>query len=60
MELQRAEEILQSKEKIKVKHEGQSVWIDGVDVETKTARVHPEEDPDNQRTVSLEALQEIH
>ncbi len=40
MELKRVKQILSSPADIKVLYEGTSVWIDGVDENTKLATVH--------------------
>jgi small acid-soluble spore protein H (minor) len=58
MDVTRAQEIMNSPEKIKVQYQGESVWIDGVDERTATARVHPEGKPTNSSTVDVGQLVE--
>jgi small acid-soluble spore protein H (minor) len=58
MDVIRAKEIIRSEKKIEVQYQGQSVWIDGVDENTATARVHPEGNPANSMTVSVNELVE--
>lgn len=59
MKLYRAQEILQSEAKIDVELNGVSVWIDSVDPEKETAKVHVEQQPADSRVVPVEQLQEI-
>ncbi|MBN6187579.1 H-type small acid-soluble spore protein [Aneurinibacillus sp. BA2021] len=59
MEIQRAQEIVQSHEKIDVGFEGAKVWIDSVDAQSKTARVHTMENPADRKTVALSELTEL-
>lgn len=58
MNVNRAQEIIQAKEKIEVQYQGKSVWIDGVDQRTATARVHMEENPTESMTVAVDQLVE--
>jgi small acid-soluble spore protein H (minor) len=58
MDVTRAQEIIKSEKKIDVQYQGQSVWIDGVDENTATARVHPEGNPAHSMTVSVNELEE--
>ncbi|RXT13517.1 H-type small acid-soluble spore protein [Ammoniphilus sp. CFH 90114] len=59
MDLNRAQEIVEAKEKIDVQVDGTSVWIEGIDAQSRTARVHTEGEPQDKRTVSIEDLEEI-
>ncbi|GEN36319.1 MULTISPECIES: H-type small acid-soluble spore protein [Aneurinibacillus] len=59
METKRAQEILQSPEKIDVGFEGVPVWIDSVDEQSKTARVHTMDNPTERKTVALSELKEL-
>jgi small acid-soluble spore protein H (minor) len=59
VKLYRAQEILQSEAKIEVELNGVSVWIDSVDAEQKTAKIHVEQQPADARVVSVEELQEV-
>jgi small acid-soluble spore protein H (minor) len=59
MQVSRAQDILKSDEKIDVELNGVAVWIDSVDAENKTAKVHVEHNPADTRVVSVEELQEI-
>ncbi|MFM1654948.1 H-type small acid-soluble spore protein [Brevibacillus sp. B_LB10_24] len=56
MDTVRAEEIMASTETIKVECEGVPVWIDGVDRQTNTARVHVQNNPQEQKTVPVNQL----
>lgn len=58
MELTRAKQILNAEQTIKVSYNGQPVWIDTIDTESSTARIHMEHQPDSIHTVSVEQLQE--
>jgi small acid-soluble spore protein H (minor) len=58
MNVTRAQEIIQSDKKIEVRYQGKSVWIDGVDERTATARVHPEGNPTDTMTVDVGQLVE--
>ncbi|MBO8165449.1 MAG: H-type small acid-soluble spore protein [Brevibacillus sp.] len=58
MDLKRAQEILKSPEKIVVEHAGVPVWIDGIDENSKMARVHTEGNPQDTRTVAVSELAE--
>ncbi|UUZ81667.1 H-type small acid-soluble spore protein [Paenibacillus sp. P26] len=58
MQANRAQEILKSDDKINVKLNGVSVWIDSVDVSQQTAKVHPEDRPDDTRVVAVDELRE--
>ncbi|MBE1447380.1 H-type small acid-soluble spore protein [Paenibacillus sp. OAS669] len=59
MKLYRAQEILKSEEKIDVELNGVSVWIDSVDLEKETAKVHVELQPADSRVVPVDQLQEV-
>jgi small acid-soluble spore protein H (minor) len=58
MDASRAQEIITSKEKIEVKYQGQSVWLEGVNQSSNTARVHPVDNPSNSMTVAVDKLSE--
>ncbi|USG65245.1 H-type small acid-soluble spore protein [Brevibacillus ruminantium] len=58
MDLNRAQEIIRSTDKIEVQYQGKSVWIDGVDEHTETARVHTEGNPTDSMTVDVRQLDE--
>ncbi|QQE74043.1 H-type small acid-soluble spore protein [Brevibacillus composti] len=58
MDVNRVREIIQAENKIEVQFQGQSVWIDGVDEQTATARVHAEGNPGNSMTVDVAQLVE--
>jgi len=60
MDLNRAQQIIEAEDKIDVQVDGMSVWIEGIDAQSKTARVHPEGEPEDKRTVAIEDLQEMH
>jgi small acid-soluble spore protein H (minor) len=59
MQVQRAQEILTLDNKIDVELNGVPVWIDSVDPQKETAKVHYEENPGEAKTVSVEQLQEV-
>ncbi|WP_248928752.1 H-type small acid-soluble spore protein [Paenibacillus hamazuiensis] len=59
MQANRVQEILQSDKKIDVQWNGMSVWIDSVDTQNQTAKVHAESNPADTRVVSVTELQEV-
>ncbi len=59
MNVSRAQEILKSAEKIDVVCNGQPVWIDSIDAESRTAVVHAEANPEDVKTVPVDELQEV-
>jgi len=59
MDLNRAQEILQSKNIIDVQMDGISVWIEGVDAQSGTARIYPEDNPQDKQTVNVNDLTEV-
>jgi small acid-soluble spore protein H (minor) len=59
MNVNRAQEILQSTDRIDVKCDGEAVWIDSVDTENRIAQVHAENNPSDRKTVSVDNLQEV-
>lgn len=60
MDVSRAKEILQSDDRIRVEFEGVPVWIDSVDEQSKTARVHTKDNPNDKKTVAVDELNEVH
>jgi small acid-soluble spore protein H (minor) len=58
MDLNRANQIVRSPEKVKVTFQGEPVWIQTIDEETQTARVYAESNPDKERTVPVRDLKE--
>jgi len=58
MNVQRAQQIVQSKEKIDVEYQGRPVWIDGIDERSQMARVHVEQNPQESMTVAVDQLVE--
>lgn len=58
MDIQRANQIVESPEKVKVTYQGVPVWITNVDDGTETARVYTEANPDDEKTVSVRDLKE--
>lgn len=58
MKLYRAQEIMQSEENVDVELNGVSVWIDSVDAEKQTVKVHVKHQPADTRVVPVEQLQE--
>lgn len=59
MDLNRAQEIFQSKDKIDVQMNGTPVWIEGIDVQSGTVRVYPEGNPEDKQTVDVKELMEL-
>jgi len=58
MDMDRAQSILHSSEKITVLFREEAVWIHEVDASTKTATVHFENNADNLQTVEVTQLHE--
>ncbi|MBA4494820.1 H-type small acid-soluble spore protein [Paenactinomyces guangxiensis] len=58
MDIQRANQIVESPEKIKVTYQGVPVWIQTIDDGNQTARVYPEANPEDEKTVPVRDLQE--
>ncbi len=58
MDLNRAQQIIQAKEKIQVTYQGIPVWIDGLEPNRQKARVHTEGDPTDTKTVDIAQLVE--
>jgi small acid-soluble spore protein H (minor) len=58
MDVNRAKEIIESADIIKVTYEGESVWIDSVDATTKTATVHEQNGDTESITVPVNHLNE--
>ncbi|AEI45852.1 H-type small acid-soluble spore protein [Paenibacillus mucilaginosus] len=59
MKVFRAQEILRAEDRIEVELNGVSVWIDSVDPEKETAKVHVEDQPADSRVVPVDELQEV-
>lgn len=59
MNVHRAQQILQSAQKIEVEHNGVSIWIDSVDAGSETAKIHVEQNAANAKVVSVEELVEV-
>jgi len=59
MQLSRAQQIVSSQDKINVEWNGVPVWIDSVDSDQATAKVHVEHQPAQTKVVSVEQLQEV-
>jgi small acid-soluble spore protein H (minor) len=59
MDVNRAQEILKSTDRIDVQLNGEAVWIDSVDTENHVAQVHAEHNPSERKTVSVDNLQEV-
>lgn len=58
MNVQRAQQILRSKDKIDVELNGMPVWIESIDAGSGTAQVHLENNPAVVQTVPVDQLQE--
>jgi len=59
MDAKRAQQILNTEQTIDVKLDGVPVWIDSVDTSSNIATVHVKNNPNNQKKVSLDELQEV-
>jgi small acid-soluble spore protein H (minor) len=60
MDVQRAEQIISADDKITVELSGVPVWIDSVDSQEKSAKIHLQNNPSDVRTVSVQELREVH
>ncbi len=58
MDVIRAQEIIGVKDKVEVVLDGELVWIDSVDFDNRTARVHMENDRAELKQVKVEQLRE--
>lgn len=58
MNVNRAQQILESTKEIEVNYNGSPIWIQNVNPEEGTARVYPRENPEREMTVSIQELQE--
>ncbi|WP_067729490.1 small acid-soluble spore protein H [Oceanobacillus damuensis] len=58
MNIQRAEQIVESPELINVTYNGKKIYIQHVDEQNKLARIYPLDDPQNEFDVQLEQLSE--
>lgn len=58
MDAERAQEIIESADEIEVMYDGESVWLDSIDFETKMAVVHTLWSPDEEIEVPVAELQE--
>lgn len=59
MKVDRAVEILGASGNIPVQLAGERIWIEQVDTEAGTAKVHPENKPGSLREVNVKELEEI-
>lgn len=60
MNVGRAKQIIDSPEEIIVHYLGVPVWIQNVDEHQETARVYTRENPEDEKTVDVEELKEMH
>ena len=58
MNTQRAQEITESADMVKVTYNGAPVYIQHVDQQNETARVYPLDDPQAEKEVPVSQLQE--
>jgi small acid-soluble spore protein H (minor) len=58
LKLSRVQEILQSKDNIEVKLEGQPIWIESLDELNETVKIHLENDPKQSQEVEITQLNE--
>jgi small acid-soluble spore protein H (minor) len=59
MDILRANQIIESPNKVEVRYQGVPVWIDSINKETQTARVHTEANPNDEKTVPVRDLKEM-
>ncbi len=59
MNVNRAQQILDSTQEIEVQYNGTSIWIQNVNSADGTARVHPRHNPENEMTVNIQELREM-
>jgi small acid-soluble spore protein H (minor) len=59
MDVQRAKEIINSSDEVKVLLQGQSVWIESVDATTQTATVHAQGTEAQSKSVLVQELKEV-
>ncbi len=59
MNIDRAQEILQSERTIPVEHQGTSIWIDSVDAGSNKVKVHSLDNTGDSRLVKAEELTEV-
>lgn len=58
MNVNRAQQIVESAKEIEVMYNGTSIWIQNVNNDG-TARVYPKQNPENEMTVNVQELEEI-
>lgn len=58
MDIQRAQEIIDSPDRITVTYQGVPVWLESVDARNESIQVHIEDHPTEKRTVSVQELRE--
>jgi len=58
MNVNRAKEIASMGEMVNVQYEGESIYIQSVDVEQGTARIFPLNNPQSEKSVPVEGLSE--
>lgn len=58
MDVNRAQQIVNSPNEIEVMYNGNSIWIEHVNENESTARVHKRENPDTEMTVQVQDLVE--
>ncbi|MDP5276658.1 H-type small acid-soluble spore protein [Chengkuizengella axinellae] len=59
MDVERAQEIFDSKAKINVYLNGKEIWIDKVDPVKRSVNVHEINNPNEQDTVTVDKLKEL-
>lgn len=59
MDIQRAKQILETTGFVNVQFNGQSVWIDSVDMDSDSVNVHLMDNEADRKSVSPEQLQEL-
>jgi small acid-soluble spore protein H (minor) len=59
MNVQRAKQILESPKEIEVHYQGVPVWIQNVDETGHTARVYTANEPDDEKVIPVDQLNEL-
>lgn len=59
MDIQRAQQILETTDIVNVQFNGQSVWIDSVDIESDSVKVHSMDNDAERKSVSPGQLEEM-
>lgn len=58
MNINRAQQIVDSTKDIEVQYNGTSIWIQNINQTEETARVYPRQNPEQEMTVNVQELEE--